>query len=101
MTPMYEYECLNGHSDEIYLHTWGDKGCQTMICKECNHTMGSIISIPRPLLYFEEGRARTIENLDIGNGPVTVTSHAEHKRAMDAAGVSIAGSKKGTKGSWI
>lgn len=96
---IYEYCCLNGHSDEFYIKTYKDKGCETYICKECGHSMGSIISKPKPMVFFEEGRGRWINNL--GPEPVFVRSHAEHKALMKKRGVELAGAMPGQKGRWI
>lgn len=70
-----------------------------MICKECGHSMGEVISTPKPSLFFEEGRGRWINNL--GRDPVFVRSPAEHKALMKKRGVEFAGVKRGEKGSWI
>ena len=88
---LYEYECLNGHRRERFEHHPDDKGCETIICDECGHTMGPVPSYGRGLLYFEEGRARTIWNL--GPEPVTIRSHKEHLEAMKKAGVAQAGAE--------
>ena len=96
---IYEYECRNGHRKERFEHHPDDRGCETIICEVCNESMGSVPSYGTSLLFFEEGRPRTIENL--GHEPVTIRSPKEHKEAMKRAGVENAGSGIGRKGVWI
>ena len=92
--PMLNLECLEGHTDEEFIHTWADKGCTTRICL-CGNTLVSTLSVGRGLTYFEEGRARFIENL----GGVWITSHEQHKRVMKERGVEPAiGEWVSTKG---
>ena len=69
---------------EVYCHLAADRGCQTPLCG-CGSTMGPAFSMGRGLTYFEEGRGRWIHNL--GDQPVYVTSHEQHKREMRKARV--------------
>lgn len=73
-------------TDEQYLHTWQHYGCEVRLCPACLSTMAPALSVGRGLTYFEEGRARTIQNL----GGVTITSHEQHKRVMKERGVEMA-----------
>ena len=92
--PVLNIACINGHSSEVFLHHWCDKGCRTQICP-CGETLSPALSVGRGLTYFEEGRARYIENL----GGVWVTSHEQHKRLMKERGVEPAiGIQTSTKG---
>jgi hypothetical protein len=78
--PVYELRCLNGHTDDQFVHSHADFGCQTKLCSACQSTMTPILSMGRGLTYFEEGRGRWIHNM--GHDPVYVTSHEQHKRLM-------------------
>jgi len=97
--PIYEYRCINGHIKELFCHVSDEKYVQTLTCEECANTMGPIISNTSALLWFEEGRPRTIYNL--GHEPITIRSHKEHQEAMKKAGVTLAGNKMGERGCWI
>ena len=84
--PLYTLTCLNGHEAEEFCHTAADKGCRTHVCPEpCGATMSYGLSVGRGLTYFEEGRGRWIHNL--GDQPVYITSHEQHKAEMKKAGV--------------
>ena len=80
--PMLNLACLAGHASEAYVHVWADLGCRTRVCA-CGASLAPTLSVGRGLTYFEEGRARFIQNL----GGVWVTSHAQHKRLMRERGV--------------
>ena len=97
--PMYEFRCTEGHSADVFAHHHNDKSSQTQICSVCGNSMGPVIAFAKPLLYFEEGRGRWVNNL--GPSPIYVTSHAQLHREMKKAGVSFAGNRRGTPGSWI
>lgn len=84
--PLINLQCLNGHRSEQFLHSWDDLGCEYRVCEICLHSMAPIFSPGTTLTWFEEGRARVIENL--GHEPVTITSHKQHHEAMKKAGVS-------------
>lgn len=60
--------------------------------------MAHVLSVGRGLTYFEEGKARTFEN--IGHDPVTVTSYKGHEDAMRANGVRLLPPRYGEKGCW-
>src|SRR5262249_5503140 len=93
--PLLNLVCLNGHAAEQYLHSQGNLGCETRLCA-CGETLAPALSVGFGLTWFEEGRARVIENL----GGVTITSHEQHKRVMRERGVEMATewhtSRKGT-----
>lgn len=93
--PLLNLVCLHGHEAEQYLPTAADLGAQTRLCA-CGESLAPALSVGRGLTWFEEGRARVIENL----GGVTITSHEQHKRVMKARGVEMATewhtSRKGT-----
>jgi hypothetical protein len=110
--PLYTHQCENGHSTDHYVRHPDDKGCETLICKECKSTMSPIISYGQGLCYFEEGRERRIWNLErsdqkdaqgnpIASQPVFVRSAEHHKRLMRAAGVDFANKGRGFPGQWI
>jgi len=109
--PLYSYKCEEGHEKEIFCHA-DDKGCQTVLCRQCQSSMASVISYGQGLLYFEEGRARRIWNLErsdqkdaagqpIASRPVYVKSAEEHKRLMRQQGVDFANRGRGFSGQWI
>jgi phage terminase large subunit GpA-like protein len=92
--PMLALACVNGHTDSQYLHAPANRGCETRLCPTCGESFAPALSVGRGLTYFEEGRARVIENL----GGVTITSHAQHKRIMKERGVDLATSQTSRKG---
>ncbi len=83
--PMISLQCECGAVSEAYLRCWQDYGTETRVCG-CGGTFGPGLSTGRGLTYFEEGRARVIENL----GGATITSHEQHKRVMRQRGVEMA-----------
>ena len=97
---LYEYECVNGHRKDSFIHLAVDLGCETEIC-DCGNSMGKILSGGYPLLYFEEGRGRWIANLAEDGNPVYVTSAAQHNALMKKNKVAIAPARKGGKGTWV
>jgi hypothetical protein len=97
--PIYEFQCNEGHTKEIFLHSCHDLGCETLFCESCGDTMGPVISQSNRMLWYEQGKPRTIWNL--GPEPITVRSHKEHREAMKKAGVVEAGNRIGEKGSWV
>jgi len=82
--PLYAFACLEGHTTEVYCHVAADRGARTVLC-DCGASMAPVLSVGRGLTWFEEGRPRVLHNL--GDQPVTVTSHRQHQAAMRAAGV--------------
>ena len=92
---VYEFHCPNNHSRDVFEHHPEDKGCYTVICHECGHTMGPVPGYGQGRLYFEEGRGRWINNL--GPEPVFVTSYKQHRELMKKAGVVEAGSVMPTR----
>ena len=110
--PMYLFRDEAGHEREEYVSSTDDKGCQTIICRQCQTTMAPIVSFGQGLCYFEEGRARRIWNLESaderdakGNKvpakPVFVRSAGEHRRLMKQRGVDWATKGVGYKGQWV
>jgi hypothetical protein len=94
--PLVALACLHGHSRDQYLHAAANLGCETRVCS-CGETLAPALSVGVGLTFFGEGaNARTIANL----GGVTITSHAQHARVMQARGVAPATdwgtSRKGT-----
>lgn len=104
---IYEWQCLNGHKKESFVHHRDDKGCETFIC-HCGHTMGPIFSpgLGR-MLYFEESRGRSIDNLatlDQNGNEVRcppLKSWKDYEKQKKKAGVAEAGQRQGEKGVWI
>lgn len=92
---LYDFRCPAGHDAE---HLVG-RDDPPPACAACGAPMARRLTFGGGLLYFEEGRARTIENL--GDQPVTIRSPAEHRRAMQAAGVTWATRGRGMKGQWV
>jgi len=97
---LFEFQCLNGHCKEGFYHNIKDLGCETEIC-ECGNTMSNIVSYGKPLLWFEEGRGRWIQNLAEDGNPVYVTSATQHNALMKKNKVAIAPARKGGLGSWF
>jgi hypothetical protein len=95
--PLYKLECSEGCEREEFCHVADDKGCQTYICPH-GEVMTYTLSVGAGLTYFEEGRARVIENLF--DQPVTVRSHREHQALMRKAKVDWATAGTGRKGCW-
>lgn len=96
--PLYDFKCISGHVTEIFVYHVDNRGCDTVIC-HCGHSMGQVISPGNRMLYFEEGRGHLMWNL--GPEPVMIHSHRELEKKMKERGLDFAGSKPGTKGSWI
>jgi hypothetical protein len=84
--PILELRCPCGLSKDAYLSCWQEYGVLTHLCDVCGGTFAPALSVGRGLTYFEEGRARVIENL----GGVAITSHEQHKRVMKQRGVEMA-----------
>jgi len=96
--PQYGVRCINGHREEYFVHSYLDRNCEAQICARCGHTMGPIIECSNRMLYFEEGRGRTMWNL--GPEPVVVHSHRELEKKMKERGLDFAGTRRGDKGCW-
>ncbi len=98
---LFEFQCLNGHLREGFYHNVKDLGCETEICK-CGNSMANVPSMgSKPLLWFEEGRGRWIQNLAADGKPVYVTGIAQHNRLMKENKVALAPARRGGKGTWI
>jgi len=105
---LFDFECSQGHLGEHLVNTNESQ----VVCSTCR---GAAFKVFTPTvgraLFFEEGRTRTISNLEVlgsGNiseGPVRISSRQQHIDAMKRAGVEPAGwSSKGNvgqKGRWI
>jgi hypothetical protein len=61
--------------------------------------MAPVITYGQGMLYFEEGRSRTIWNL--GHEPVEVRSAEQHKRLMRINKVDFANRGVGYPGQWV
>lgn len=97
--PLYAFVCLEGHQEEHFMHHRADLGAATFVCS-CGHSLAPMLSLGVGLTWFEEGRGRWIHNL--GDQPVYITSHEQHKRAMRAAGVDWAtGWATRKTGGWV
>lgn len=95
--PIYNFKCVNGHERERFYHTDRYRLFKTEIC-DCGEGMTQTLSMGRGLTWFEEGRGRWIENL--GDDPVYITSHGQHRRIMKEQGVVWATPKRGMPGCW-
>lgn len=87
MAPLYDYRCEHGHCDERFFHT-AQAAQDTLPCRVCSGLATKLLSVGRGLLAFEEGRGQWLTNL--GDKPVYVTSHEQHKRLMKQYGVTYA-----------
>jgi DNA-directed RNA polymerase subunit RPC12/RpoP len=96
--PMIETQCIEGHKKPRFLHVKKDYGTQTYVCEKCGHTMSEALSMGRGLTYFEEGRGRWINNM--GDQPVYITSHEQHKRIMKERGLTMWTPSRGMPGAW-
>ena len=82
---LFDYKCLAGHIGEQLV----SKTELEVFCKTCGLNAERIFTPTRGrALWFEEGRARTIQNLaHLGKGnvsgrPPTITSRKAHQEAM-------------------
>lgn len=96
--PLYKFQCMHGHERERFYHSHSYRNFKTEIC-ECGEGMTLGLSVGRGLTWFEEGRGRWIENL--GDDPVYITSHEQHKRIMKEQAVEWATPNYGMPGSWV
>jgi hypothetical protein len=96
--PLFMCEDLHGHVTEVFAHHPLD--LRTVICEVCQSTMARVLSMGRGLTYFSEKSGQWIYNL--GDQPVYITSHEQHRAEMRKAGVDWA-TERATKGSggWI
>ena len=97
--PLYDLQCLEGHTVERFVHSAEDYGCETVICELCGSTMERVLSFGTGLTYFCEKNGRLIENL--GHEPVVVTSEKQHRELMRKNGVVWATKGRGMEGQWI
>lgn len=98
--PLYANLCPEcGAVNEHFCHVPADRGCATPLCS-CGSTMAPVLSVGAGLTWFRENAGRWITNL--GDRPVFIRSHEEHKAEMKKAGVEWATERmvKGT-GGWI
>lgn len=98
MAPLYDYECDDGHRDERFFHQ-ADQAEPIFPCRLCGRPASKQLSMGHGLCYFEEGRERLIWNL--GDQPVRIRSHEEHKRKMREAKVDFAHRGRGYPGQWV
>ena len=93
--PIYDFECLNGHTKERYVHVLG---VETVLC-DCGASM-SHVGFGFGQTYFRENAGRVIHNL--GPEPVVVRSAEHHKQLMRERGLewSTGWDKKKT-GGWV
>ena len=106
---LFDFKCEQGHVTEQLVAN----STKVMApCGDCGRSAHKVFSpaIGRAL-FFEEGRTRTIANLEtlgpgnISSGPVRISSRQQHIDAMKRAGVEPAGWSKngnvGQTGRWI
>ena len=110
MYKLFDFKCTEGHIVEQLVN---GQELTAPICGVCGRPAHQIFTpAAGRALYFEEGRTRTIQNLEtlgpgnVSNGPVRVSSRKQHQEAMKRAGVTEAGAgmhlKRGqAKGRWI
>jgi len=97
--PLYTHECANGHSRDVYIPTYEQRGTSVITCLVCQERMVPVFSPGTTLTYFAEGGGgKWIHNL--GPEPVLVTSHKHHRDLMKAAGVEWSPNRRGMKGCW-
>ena len=83
--PIYGSVCPEcGAVAEGFCHVPEDRGCATRLCA-CGSTMAPVLSVGSGLTWFRENAGRWLHNL--GDQPVYVTSHEQHKAEMKKAGV--------------
>lgn len=97
--PLYETQCLNGHTRTVYYAQAQDKRCRTHICPECGHSETFVLSMGRGLTYFSSKTPQVIYNL--GPEPVTITSPAQHERLMKERKLAWMPQKRGMPGAWF
>ena len=110
MYKLFDFKCTEGHIVEQLVN---GQEPTAPICGVCRSPAHQIFTptVGRAL-YFEEGRTRTIQNLEtlgpgnVSNGPVRVSSRKQHQEAMKRAGVCEAGvdvhhNHGQAKGRWI
>ncbi len=105
---IFDFQCPKGHIEEHYLWPSENVPGVSFDCGACGEKATKIFSPGKGLLWFEEGRPRTICNL--GPEPITITSHKQHREAMKKAGVTEAGAspsktrfsgRVSEKGKWL
>jgi hypothetical protein len=95
--PIFKTRCAACEREkDKFLHS--ESGRQLLHHCECGGVLTFLPSFGRGLTYFEEGRGRWIHNL--GDQPVYITSHWQHKQEMARAGVAEAPPRRGTPGCW-
>lgn len=95
--PLYDYRCEQGH-EVLDKYVPLAKYADSQQC-DCGAPMTKLLSMGRGLLFFEEGRGRLIENL--GDQPVYVTSHEQHRALMKQHKVQWATQGQGRPGCWV
>jgi hypothetical protein len=95
---MYTYEHDADHVDDRFFHRAAD-ALDLLPCRICASMAHKCLSLGGGLCYFEEGRARVIENMC--HEPVIVRSLSEHNRLMKKHKVAQVGQGRGMPGVWI
>ena len=87
---LFDFKCSDGHIGEHLV----SKTELEVTCTTCGLKALRIFTPTRGrALWFEEGRARTIQNLthlgphNVSNRPPTITSRKAHEEAMNREGV--------------
>ena len=84
--PVYESQCERGHKADHYVSLAQNVGCETHLCEACRVEIGAwtsmapVLSMGSGITYFRENSGQWIHNL--GDQPIYVTSHEQHKRLM-------------------
>ena len=85
--PLYDYKCPSGHFD-AGRYIGNARLSDEQVCRECGLPTIKQFSVGAGrMLFFEEGRARSIRELDNGR---PITSYQQHSRLMKEAGVDYA-----------
>ena len=96
--PIFKTKCTECEQEkDTYLHH--EMRREYLPQCHCGGVLSFLPSWGKALTYFEEGRGRWIYNM--GDEPVYVTSHWQHKEEMKKAGVGEAPPRYGTKGAWV
>ena len=95
--PLYDKQCLNGHTTTIYAHTPIERYVRTVLCA-CGQTMSTMYSPGAPLTYLRESRPLVVTNM--GASPLAFTSQKQHRDAMKRLGLAQPGVGRGMPGAW-
>lgn len=97
--PLYDKQCLAGHTTTIYAHTPIERYCRTVLCAQCGQTMTTVLSVGQGLTYFSEKRPQVLTNM--GHEPVVITSPQQHREEMRKRGLAQPGVGAGMPGVWV